>query len=162
MMGLNLNQSVPTLCGCLNYLACPTFYEIHRAKKGDLNSYYHIYTSSIKDGDKVPEWEPHTINMGLLCSNDYQLPFMFFVFIKVNDEEIEIGRTKTCVEDMIKGRTMDLGKGQQLSIEKFNILTMPQITDYLRSGWQISFSIAIDFTGSNKSIEHEGSLHSIA
>ena len=31
--------------------------------------------------------------------------------------------------------------------------------DYLKSGWNINMSVAIDFTGSNKDIDDPDSLH---
>ena len=37
----------------------------------------------------------------------------------------------------------------------------PNFVDYLRSGWQISLSVAIDFTASNGQVHDPTSLHSL-
>jgi hypothetical protein len=46
-----------------------------------------------------------------------------------------------------------------LIVEKVEIFERPIFTDYLRSGWGINTSFAIDFTGSNGDIYELDSLH---
>ena len=46
-----------------------------------------------------------------------------------------------------------------LIVEKVEILEKPIFTDYLRSGWGINTSFAIDFTASNGEIFAHDSLH---
>ncbi len=46
-----------------------------------------------------------------------------------------------------------------LFIENVKINHRPNFTEYLRSGWAINTSFAIDFTGSNGDITERDSLH---
>lgn len=46
-----------------------------------------------------------------------------------------------------------------LKIESFTIIERPSFMEYLRSGWAINLSIAIDFTASNGEIFEKDSLH---
>lgn len=47
----------------------------------------------------------------------------------------------------------------ELFIEKFSVIKMPNFMEYLRSGWAINLSCAIDYTASNKEITNKDSLH---
>lgn len=38
----------------------------------------------------------------------------------------------------------------------------PDFVDWLRAGWQVSFTVAIDYTQSNKPIDQPDSLHKVA
>ena len=46
-----------------------------------------------------------------------------------------------------------------VKLDKFEIFNNPNFVDYLRSGWQMSLSVAIDFTASNGQVNDETSLH---
>lgn len=46
-----------------------------------------------------------------------------------------------------------------LKLTNFKVVENPNFVDYLRSGWQMSLSVAIDFTASNGQINDETSLH---
>jgi hypothetical protein len=46
-----------------------------------------------------------------------------------------------------------------LKFTKAYIFERPSFTDYLRSGWQIALSVAIDFTESNRDPDNPDSLH---
>ena len=46
-----------------------------------------------------------------------------------------------------------------LALERIEIIERPSFTDYLRSGWAINTSFAIDFTASNGEIYESDSLH---
>ena len=49
--------------------------------------------------------------------------------------------------------------GGKLHLKDFSVAENPNFVEYLRSGWQMSLSVAIDFTASNGKIEDERSLH---
>ena len=54
----------------------------------------------------------------------------------------------------------DLGQpAGQLSLQRIELIEKPSFVDYLRSGWNINMSVAIDFTGSNGQIHEPTSLH---
>jgi hypothetical protein len=46
-----------------------------------------------------------------------------------------------------------------LKVGKASIFERPSFTDYLRSGWQIQLSVAIDFTESNLDPQNPDSKH---
>lgn len=48
-----------------------------------------------------------------------------------------------------------------LSFNDFKVIENPNFVDYLRSGWQISLSVAIDFTASNGQTSDPKSLHAL-
>lgn len=59
---------------------------------------------------------------------------------------------------------LDIKKGQFAGVLHFNdfrVIENPNFVDYLRSGWQISLSVAIDFTASNGQVTDPTSLHSL-
>ena len=43
--------------------------------------------------------------------------------------------------------------------DQFTLIEMPNFMEYLRSGWAINMSMAIDYTGSNGDIVDKTSLH---
>lgn len=48
-----------------------------------------------------------------------------------------------------------------LNFNDFRVIEHPNFVDYLRSGWQISLSVAIDFTASNGQVNDPTSLHAL-
>ena len=46
-----------------------------------------------------------------------------------------------------------------MNIDQFELKEMPGFTEYLRSGWGVNTSFAIDFTASNGELFEAGSLH---
>lgn len=49
--------------------------------------------------------------------------------------------------------------GGTLTFTKKELVEVPLFVDYLRSGWTISFSCCIDYTGSNGNYTNPTSLH---
>ena len=47
----------------------------------------------------------------------------------------------------------------EVELAKFQVVNNPNFADYLRSGWQMSLSVAIDFTASNGQVNDGNSLH---
>ena len=48
-----------------------------------------------------------------------------------------------------------------MSLTNFRVRQRPKFTDYLRSGWQIGLTLAIDYTASNGAISSPSSLHAL-
>lgn len=48
-----------------------------------------------------------------------------------------------------------------IKFDKFTIIEKPSFVEYLRSGWFINMSVAIDFTASNGEPSDPNSLHRI-
>jgi hypothetical protein len=59
-------------------------------------------------------------------------------------------------ETEFKGKT-----GGALTFTKRELIEVPLFVDYLRSGWSIAFSCAIDYTSSNGNYSTPTSLHFI-
>lgn len=59
---------------------------------------------------------------------------------------------------------LDIKKGTFAGVMTFNdfrVIENANFVDYLRSGWQLSLSVAIDFTASNGQVSDPTSLHKI-
>ena len=59
---------------------------------------------------------------------------------------------------------IDEKRGNFAGVLKFNDFTVIEnanFVDYLRSGWQVSLSVAIDFTASNGQVTQPKSMHSL-
>jgi len=64
----------------------------------------------------------------------------------------------TSVKALEEGKTtLECGHGGSLRFDNFKVMEKPHFTDYLRSGWQIGLTIAIDYTASN----HSDNLHGL-
>ena len=76
-----------------------------------------------------------------------------------------IGMIDTSVQGLIDYKIYDIkapngGKGQgKMNFKKFELVERPSFVEYLRSGWQISLTLAIDFTASNGNYSEPQSLH---
>ena len=46
-----------------------------------------------------------------------------------------------------------------ITLNRVELIEKPCFVDYLRSGWNINMSVAIDFTASNGELSDENSLH---
>ena len=54
---------------------------------------------------------------------------------------------------------MNVGNGATLVIDNFVVKIKPSFIDYLRSGWEVSLTLAIDYTASNGETSNPNSLH---
>ena len=97
------------------------------------------------------------MNLGILANNDETIP----IRIAIMSGPTTLGFRNTTVYDLKQNKTLDLNAqgGGQISMENFSVMERPSFVDYLRSGWQISLSVAIDFTGSNGHPSQPSSLH---
>jgi len=59
-------------------------------------------------------------------------------------------------QDIIKRQGNPYGT---LTFDSFDLVEMPTMVDYIRSGWIMSLSVAIDFTASNGELSSPSSLH---
>jgi hypothetical protein len=49
--------------------------------------------------------------------------------------------------------------GGMISFDQFSLVELPNFLEYLRSGWAVNMSVAIDFTASNGELVEPDSLH---
>ena len=102
------------------------------------------------------------VKMNQLCNSDLDLPIRF----TINVSKLIISTSEvTTVNKLKQNNTLKMtlangSPGGEIYINNFEILEMPNFVDYLRSGWQFSLSIAIDFTASNGAARHKTSYHS--
>ena len=99
MAGLNVKNMISGCCG-LSSDIYPCFYEIHRAQTTNLNAFRKIYVSPMSQSNQNPQWPPHKINMGQLCSMDDLLPLRFIIIMNANGQKSEIGQATTSVDDL--------------------------------------------------------------
>ena len=44
---------------------------------------------------------------------------------------------------------MDCGNNTTLVVDNFEVKIQPTFVDYLRAGWEVSLTVAVDYTASN-------------
>jgi hypothetical protein len=78
------------------------------------------------------------------------------------------GRFRSTVRELKDsiGNKFEITKKQgiplgSMTFDKFDLIVRPSMVDFLRSGWKISLSVAIDFTASNGELSDPSSLHYI-
>src|SRR3569833_1630604 len=105
------------------------------------------------------------MKLSSLSNGSFVLPvlFVFFSFL-VNGNDKLYGQLVTTVIHILEGmKEYPLDKhgarGGTGSFDQFTVIEMPNFMEYLRSGWFINLSCAIDFTASNKDVEMPDSLH---
>eukprot|EP00730_Choanoeca_flexa_P007182 TRINITY_DN12293_c1_g1_i4.p1 TRINITY_DN12293_c1_g1~~TRINITY_DN12293_c1_g1_i4.p1 ORF type:complete len:533 (+),score=126.03 TRINITY_DN12293_c1_g1_i4:208-1806(+) len=145
------------------------FYKIHRQGPGGWSA---VCTSEIIKKTLDPTFQLRTVPVSQLCNGDYNRPLMVEVF----DWDLDgghdlIGRFETTLTALLEGsgKSYELinpkktGRSKytnsgELTIEANYQKKTASFLDYLRNGYQINFSLAIDFTGSNdaqqRSVSH--------
>jgi hypothetical protein len=100
-----------------------------------------------------------TIPLGELCNSNRQARIKFCL---VTSTGLELHHGITTVADLEAGKTtLEVGNGATLVVDNFEVKEKPTFVDYLRSGWQVSLSVAIDYTASNGEPSQPGSLHAL-
>jgi hypothetical protein len=78
------------------------------------------------------------------------------------NNEVETGHIITTTDSLREGGGIDIkmkGGPGSFKFKTFELQEVPSFVDYLMSGWQISFAVAIDFTASNGNPSSRNSLH---
>lgn len=146
-------------CLCFPGPVLPVLYEITRSYKDNDKVFTTVCTSIVDRKNTInPAWKPVSAKMSALCSMDETLPLKINIYMMLDGQRIPIGETKTSVQDLRAGKTMELEHGQKLIVNSFQVGPAPTFLDYLRE-WQISLSIAVDFTLSNGRPKYGDSLH---
>lgn len=94
--------------------------------------------------------------MAQLCNGDKSLTIKIDVYSQEPSGADKLyGSAKTNVNQILnEKKDFDLlnGKNERRGVftfENFTIVEMPNFMEYLRSGWAINMSFAVDFTASN-------------
>src|SRR3569833_725336 len=96
-------------------------------------------------------------------SKDLPVKLEFFSYHENGNDKL-YGQLVTTVNQILEGKKeypLDKhgARGGTGSFDQFTVIEMPNFMEYLRSGWFINLSCAIDFTASNKDVEMPDSLH---
>ena len=101
--------------------------------------------------------------MQQLCNSDENIPIRFRIL--ANNKEISSAETTVRrLKEEPELTMLHIKTGQYagtLTLSEFRVIENPNFVEYLRSGWQISLSVAIDFTASNGQVKDPTSLHSL-
>ena len=113
-----------------------------------------------------PIFKEERLKLTKICNGDRDLPIRISLYSKIPNGTDEIyGEFETTVAQLVQkgARSYELMSKDRregtLIVNKVEIFERPMFTDYLRSGWGINTSFAIDFTASNGEIYENDSLH---
>jgi copine 5/8/9 len=128
-----------------------------------------VYTSNTQHGTLSPIFRVNNIKIQDLCNSDEEIPLIFEIWsFQSNGNHRIYGRVTTSISEINKNpaKSFEIIKRQGnpygvLAFSNFQIMSIPTMMDYLRSGWTISLSVAIDFTASNGELTDPNSLHFI-
>ena len=105
------------------------------------------------------------IKLAQICNGDQNLPIKFSFYSKdIEATDKLYGEGVTTVAKIAAGdRALVLMNANSrvgtMNLDQFELKEMPGFTEYLRSGWGVNTSFAIDFTASNGELFEAGSLH---
>ncbi|CAI2364003.1 unnamed protein product [Moneuplotes crassus] len=150
------------------------FLEIKRCRTrevttDDIKNAIKVYTSPVLKPTLNPVFNLGEISLDKLCNNDIDLPLLFQVWSYRKSGKHRIyGTVQGSVRQMVDqvGVEHSIIKKQgnpygTMTFSRFDYIEKPTMVDYLRSGWKISLSVAIDFTASNGELSESSSLHYI-
>ena len=115
-----------------------------------------------------PIWEAFEIPAKKLCYGKHDSPIIVecWDWEKKNAHKF-IGKTSFTLNDLIGGKrefTLLTAKGKPagtIKLISFDLMVKPSFMDFIRGGEQLSFILAVDFTGSNGIPTSSSSLHYI-
>ncbi|EGD81311.1 hypothetical protein PTSG_11347 [Salpingoeca rosetta] len=133
-----------------------------------------VHTTEVVKKTLDPTWRPFTITVGELCNGDYTRPLKFDVFDWDSDGGHDlIGSAESTLNDLIatKGSTLELINAKKaakkkkytnsgtLVFDSVEIVPTFSFIDYLRAGFKMNFTVAVDMTASNGRPDLPSSLH---
>mmetsp|Transcript_38901 Transcript_38901/g.59112 ORF Transcript_38901/g.59112 Transcript_38901/m.59112 type:complete len:161 (+) Transcript_38901:761-1243(+) len=127
-----------------------------------------VYKSDPPHDDLTPDFKKIEEKMQKLCNSDDKCLLRFSVMQHDEDdgEHKMYGFCTTTLRLIIDNNGKDFPlydkKGNQTGVLKFQesrINEQPSFAEYLKSGWHINLSVAIDYTASNGDPKDPDSLH---
>ena len=102
---------------------------------------------------------PHQeISLGPLCGGNKDARIKFAVMNPNSNREFN--SAITTIADLERGQcTLNVGGNATLNVDNFEVRVKPSFVDYLRAGWEVSLTVAIDYTASNGNPSDPSSLH---
>jgi len=151
------------------------FLEISRANEN--NQFSVVHRTEVVDNDLNPAWKPFVKEARALCNGDYNRTLKVDVYDMDNDGSHDlIGTFQTNLQRLAKGpgpenlyEVINEKKRQKkgskytnsgtVQLKSIRIESNPTFLDFIQSGLQVNFTVAIDFTGSNGNPKSPQSLH---
>ena len=136
-----------------------------------------VYKSEIRHGEQNPEFSTIKKKLVMICGGDKNCVLKFTVkqsSAKYGDNWIVYGYLSTTLDLIIKKHSEDPEnnkwdlydpkkekaiKGSFLQFSSCVINEFYSFADYLKSGWNINMTVAVDYTASNGNITNRNSLH---
>lgn len=141
-----------------------TWFEIHRALPHDHNVFAFAYKSPNIQGSMNMTFPLVKIKMHTICNSDRDRPFRIGLAVPKKgcismSEPTTVNKlfTHSKLKMFFQSNNKPAG---EINIHNYDIEENPNFVDYLRSGWQFSLTVGIDFTASNGSFEGLSSYHS--
>lgn len=141
--------------------------------KNNASSRSQLYKSEVIRRNVNPVWRPFQIKVAIPKGggkSDIRLEFL--VYDKDNHRrDDEIGKAAHTVEELEKAQSVPVinepRKARRrhyknsgiLELNKFQVIDMPSLVDYLQGGLKLHFTVAVDFTASNGNPAEPLSLH---
>ena len=99
-----------------------------------------------------------TISLALLCNMNKAARIKVVLMSTLNNTEFH--SATTTINDLESGKTtLDVARGATCLFDGFQVRIKPSFVDYLRAGWEVSLTLAIDYTASNGEPSNPTSLH---
>ncbi|KAK3254716.1 hypothetical protein CYMTET_36073 [Cymbomonas tetramitiformis] len=146
---------------------CDPFLNIYRSTQ-DGSGTDKVYKSEVTHGNE-PTWAPATLAIQRLCNGDFERPLLVDVLDrKRNGEHALLGSVTTSLQDLQtkaqSGSPLILrnGKGKpkgELVVSEATVRNRPTFLQYIQSGCEMNFMVAVDFTASNGKPSDPASLH---
>lgn len=130
--------------------------------------YVRVFKSQPLKNTANPSFAPAKLCLSRVCNGNRDLPLKIQVYsANASGDDTIYGEADTTVNKIaleqlkeLELRFKELRKGTLL-IEQFEVVEKPSFMEYLRSGWGVNTSFAIDFTASNGELTDVRSLHRI-
>ncbi|CBK23869.2 uncharacterized protein [Blastocystis hominis] len=121
-----------------------------------------IYRSEVLPDNR---WAPFEIGVSLFCNNDFSRPIIISVYqYAKNGKHVLQGSTRTNTSDFCKSTNLQLqlcngASNGSIYVSQAACITQPSFLQFVKSGLDLNFMVAIDFTASNGSYDAVGTLH---
>eukprot|EP00043_Microstomoeca_roanoka_P010274 m.97645 g.97645 ORF g.97645 m.97645 type:complete len:520 (+) comp14838_c0_seq2:31-1590(+) len=134
-----------------------------------------VHTTEVIKKTLNPTWKPFVVALAELCNGDYDRPLKFDTYDWDSDGGHDlIGSFETTLRTLLEAKNFEAQlinpkkvskKHYQnsgiLVFDKCLVSASASFFDYLRAGFQLNFTVAIDFTASNGQPRLPSSLHYI-
>jgi len=150
------------------------FLTISRLQGDSGNNWQPVFKTEVAMNNLNPDWNPIAIKATQLNNGDPYRPLRFTVYdYEASGSHRVIGQVDTTaakLRELCDSKTpLVLANPSKpgeacgsLAIRSFNVEIRPTFLDYITAGIEISFMVAIDFTGSNGDPKTPTSLHYMA